>query len=308
MPRRTLSSRTRPSRTSRRFPAAVWLIVSAALSAGGCSPGEAPIQNKGSDTMLEVAAAWSEAYHQQKGGDVEVAGGGSGVGITALIDGTVDVANASRRMKEAEKEKFRAKHPGKEPFEFVVGYDALAVYVHRNNPIEALTLAQLAEIFKEGGSIRKWSDLGIKVPGCESDSILCIRRANNSGTYVYFKEAVLGKTSDYRLDCTAATGSRDLVLRVGNTPCAIGYSGMGYKTDKVKFVKIKKTADSPAVAPSVAAALDKSYPISRPLFVYTVGEPQGRIRAYIDWIRSDAGQEVLKKIGYVPLPPDQRTK
>jgi phosphate transport system substrate-binding protein len=261
------------------------------------------IQNKGSDTMIELAQAWAEAY---EAASVEVSGGGSGVGIAALINGTVDIANASRAMEEKEIKAAKDKN-GKEPVLYVVGYDALAVYVHKDNPLEEISMEQLADIYGETGKVTKWSQLGVKVPGCKSDELVRLSRQNNSGTYEYFREAVLGKNGKYKLGTIDATGSKDLVTQVANNPCAIGYSGMGYKTPGVKFLKVKK-GDGKAIGPSVEATHNKTYPISRPLYMYTLGEAKGALKAYIDWVRTDTGQEVLAKIGYVPLKDGERVK
>ena len=168
-------------------------------------------------------------------------------------------------------------------------------------------MEQLGEIYGDKGKITKWSELGVKVPGCASDEIQRVSRQNNSGTYEYFKEAVVGKARDYKLGSIDASGSKDLVKLVANTPCAIGYSGMGYKTPEVKFLKVRgKTGDG--VLPSVEAVHAKTYPISRPLYMYTLGEATGHLKAYIDWACSDAGQDVLARIGYVPLQANERTK
>jgi phosphate transport system substrate-binding protein len=284
-------------------------FLSLALCVGlaACSPSKPAIQNKGSDTMIEVAQAWAEAYSQShKDASVEVSGGGSGVGIASLIDGTVDIANCSRAMSASEMESAKQKR-GKDPVLHVVGYDALAVYVHKDNPLEEITMEQLGEIYGDKGKINKWSDLGVKVPGCANDEIQRISRQNNSGTYEYFKEAVVGKARDYKLGSIDATGSKDLVKLVATTPCAIGYSGMGYKTPEVKFLKVRGKTGA-GILPSVEAVHAKTYPISRPLYMYTVGEAPGPLKSYIDWVRSDAGQAVLEKIGYVPLQPAERFK
>jgi phosphate transport system substrate-binding protein len=147
--------------------------------------------------------------------------------------------------------------------------------------------------------VTKWSQLGIKIPGCENDEIVRLSRQNNSGTYEYFKEAVLGKEVGYKLGTIDASGSKDLVKQVANSPCAIGYSGMGYKTPDVKVLKVKK-ANGTAVLPSVEAVHDKTYPISRPLFMFTLGQPQGAVADYLAWVRGP-GQDIVTKIGYVPL-------
>jgi len=261
------------------------------------------IQNRGSDTMIELAQAWAEKYVPT---DVEVSGGGSGVGISAMIDGKVDIANASRLMTDKELEAAK-KNTGKEPKLHVVGYDALAIYVHKDNPLEEISVEQLKDIYGDGGKITTWSQLGVKVPGCSSDKLVLVSRQNNSGTYEYFREHILGSKGKYKLGTIDQSGSKDVVALVGKTPCAIGYSGMGYKTDAVKFLKVK-IKDGKGVLPSIEAVYAKTYPISRPLFMYTLGEGTGSIKAYLDWVCSDEGQAVCKEIGYVPLKPEERTK
>ncbi len=276
-----------------------------ASAAGGAPEEAAPakrtvIQNKGSDTLVNVAQAWAEEYAKVKSNvAVAVTGGGSGTGISAMINGTVDIANASRKMKDKEIE--AAKKNGIEPLEHVVGYDALGVFLHKNNPINEATLEQLAKIYGEGGEYEKWSQLGVKVPGCDSDEIVRVSRQNNSGTYAYFKETVLGKGKEYKLGSRDMHGSKDVVDLVANTPCAIGYSGLAYATDEVKMPCVKKDAEAQCVAPSVATASDGSYPIARPLMMYTAGQPKGEIKAYMDWILSDVGQCIILNKGYAPV-------
>lgn len=251
--------------------------------------------------MINLAQAWAEEYNKiNPEVSIQVSGGGSGVGIASLIDGVTDLANASRKMKD--KEKTRAtENTGKAPQEFIVGLDALAVYVHKDNPMDEISLQELAEIYGDGGETTTWGQLGVENTGCKSDEITRVSRQNNSGTYVYFREAVLGKGRDYKLGSIDQSGSKDVVALVSSTPCAIGYSGMGYKTDDIKWLKIKRTKDDTAVGPSVATAADGSYPIARPLHIYTLGEPTGVIKEYLDWINSPAGQKVVLDLGYVPM-------
>ncbi len=259
----------------------------------------AVIQNRGSDTLLNVAQAWAEAYATVNPNvAVAVTGGGSGTGISAMINGNVDIANASRKMRDAEIAK--ARENGVEPIEFIVGYDALAVYLHEDNPIESLTLAQLKAIYGEGGPVTRWSDLGVAVPGCGSDEIVRVSRQNNSGTYVYFKEAVLGDDTEYRLGSNDMHGSKDVVDLVENTPCAIGYSGLAYATEHVGMPCVAVEDGGDCVAPTIATAVDGSYPIARPLMMYTAGEPQGAVKDYMDWILSAEGQCLILDRGYAP--------
>jgi len=256
------------------------------------------IQNKGSDTLVNVAQAWAEAY-QGVNPDLAIAvsGGGSGTGIAAMINGTVDIANASRKMKD--KEKKMAKDRGQNPVEHIVGYDALAVYIHKDNPAKDMTIEQLAEIYGRKGKASKWSDLGVTVPGCD-DKIVVVSRQNNSGTYAYFKKAVLGKGNKFRQGTLDMHGSKDVVDLVEKTPCAIGYSGLAYATDHLTMVCVSK-GGAECVSPSVETAGDGSYPIARPLMMYTNGEPEGDIKTYMDWIMSDEGQCIILKNGYAPV-------
>jgi phosphate transport system substrate-binding protein len=262
----------------------------------------ASIQNIGSDTMVNLAQAWAEAYSKAHPKiSVEVSGGGSGVGIAALINGTADVANASRQLEPAELEK-ATKQAGKAPIEHVVGYDGLAIYVHKDNPLDHISIEELSEIYKEGGKISKWSELGVaSVPGAKGDEIVRVSRQNNSGTYHYFREHVVGKKNDFKPGSLDMNGSKDVVELVARTPGAIGYSGLGYATPGVKFIKVSKAKGEPGVTPSVATVLDKTYPISRPMFMYTPGEPPAHVKDYLAWVTTEAGQKIVETTGYVPL-------
>ena len=251
--------------------------------------------------MVNLAQAWAEEYAAvEPSVSVEVAGGGSGTGIAALINGTVDIANASRHVEPQESEQAR-KNTGKEPREFVVGWDALAVYVHKANPLDEITLSQLAEIYGESGKCTRWSQIGVKMPA-GADEIIRVSRQSNSGTYVYFREAILGKGKDFKLGSRDMHGSKDVVELVSKTPGAIGYSGMGYATPDVKMLRIAKKIGDPAWAPTVENTVNHTYPIARPLFMYTLGEPSAPVKRYLDWIHSEAGQSIVTKSGYVPLP------
>jgi phosphate transport system substrate-binding protein len=282
------------------------------VSCGGsgqqtAKPANTVIQNKGSDTMVNVAQVWAEEYRKAAPDvEVEVSGGGSGVGIAALLKGAVDVANASRDIKPSESEQ-AARNTGKQPVGFTVGFDALAVYVHKDNPLSEITLAQLEDLYAEGGKTTKWSELGVKIPGVADDTIVRVSRQSSSGTYEFFREHALGN-KDFRLGSRDLNGSKEVVELVGSTLTAIGYSGMGYATPAVKMLKVAKAKGEPAISPTVAAVHDKSYPLARSLHVYTLGEPQGAVKAYVDWILSDAGQKIVEDSGYVPVPPDQRPK
>lgn len=260
------------------------------------------IRLTGSDTMVNLDQAWAENYKKVKPDvSVQVAGGGSGVGIAGLIDGILDIAASSREMQPEEIARV-TKTAGAEPKGFVVGLDALAVYVHEGNPVQSISLEELAEIYGDGGQLLKWSQAGIKNTACASDEIIRVGRQNNSGTYVYFREAVLGTTREFRLGSIDQSGSKDVVALVSRTPCAIGYSGMAYAMPGVRALKISKKKGEPGFAPTVESALDKTYPIARPLYLYTRGTPTGPTREFIDWTLGEAGQQVLKDIGFVPAP------
>jgi len=274
------------------------LFISAALGACGGGEQRQVIQNKGSDTLVNVAQAWAEAYQGVNPAVVvAVSGGGSGTGIAAMINGTVDIANASRAIKD--KESKLAKDNGQNPVKHIVGFDALAVYLHADNPLEEISLEQLAEIYGDGGSYLKWTDLGVEVPGCQDQEIVVVSRQNNSGTYAYFRETVLG-IGDFKLGTRDMHGSKDVVDLVEKTPCAIGYSGLAYTTEHVKLGCVSTKAGGDCTNPSVPSAIDGSYPIARPLFMYTNGEPTGIIGEYMNWIMSNDGQCIILNKGYAP--------
>ncbi len=271
---------------------------SSAVGSGEASGSQTTIQNKGSDTMVNVAQAWAEEYRTIRPDvGVEVSGGGSGVGIAALIKGTIDIANASRNMKPQEIAQARA-NTGKVPVEFIVGYDALAVFVHKDNPLEEISIAQLAGIFSEKGTITKWSQLGVRIPNTRHDKIVRISRQSSSGTYEFFREKVLNK-KDFKLGSLDMNGSKEVVELVSGTPTSIGYSGMGYASAGVKMLGIQKEPGKLAVAPTRQTTLSKEYPIARSLQVYTLGQPVGAVKDYIDWIMGADGQRVLEESGYV---------
>ena len=259
------------------------------------------IQNAGSDTMVNLAQAWAEEYATVESNvSIEVSGGGSGTGIAALTSGTVDIANCSRQIASEEVERIK-QNTGEAPKEFIVGYDGLAVYVHKDNPLAEISIEQLASIYGEGGNITQWSQLGIENSKCLNDEIIRVSRQSNSGTFVYFRTAILGKNRDYKLGSRDLHGSKDVVELIAHTPCAIGYSGMGYATEEVKMLKIAKTAGDTAYGPTAQGVLDGTYPIARPLYMYSLGTPEPQEQSYLDWIFSPAGQGIVEKTGYVPI-------
>jgi phosphate transport system substrate-binding protein len=275
-----------------------------ALLACGCgkpADNSKAIRNEGSDTMVNIAEAWAEQYHREHPNvRVQVLGGGSGVGIASLIDGNCDMANTSRKMKKDEIEAARRKR-GADPHEHIVGYDALAIYVHKRNPLDSISLEQLADLYGEEGKITRWSQLGVPEGALGTDKIIRVNRQSGSGTYAYFREAVLGKGKDLKLGSIDANGSKDAVSLISRTPAAIGYSGMGYATSDVKVLCVSKRPGMPGVAPSVENARNGSYPITRPLQIYVIGQPAGPVKDYLDWILSREGQEIVLQLGYVPV-------
>ena len=222
---------------------------------------------------------------------IQVTGGGSGTGIAALIDGTTDICQASRAMKQEEKDKLKA-NKNVEAVETPVALDALAIYVNKENPVTALTLEQAQKIFL--GEITDWKDVGGK-PG----KIVLYGRENSSGTYVYFQEHVL-KGKDFPPAYQALPGTGGVVDAVSKDKGGIGYGGIGYAKD-IKTLNVAKDKDTAPVEPTMANVLNNSYPISRQLFWYTAGPPQGSVKPLVDWVLSPEGQKLVSEKGFYPL-------
>jgi phosphate transport system substrate-binding protein len=260
------------------------------------------IQNKGSDTLVNLALAWAERYqnlHPEI--EISVSGGGSGTGFTSLVNGTVDIANASRQIKAEEVQ--QAKANGFEPVEFTVANDAIAVIVNPGNPVSKLTLEQVSNIYQ--GKINNWQEVG-----GEDRPIVRLSRETNSGTHVYFLETVirLGDSKNksfFSADTLLLPSSEGIISEVRDNPNAIGYDGLGYVTAEVKTIALAKKVTDPYVLPSAATVTDNSYPISRSLFMYTRGQPSGAIKDYIDWILSAEAQQFTIQLGFVPLAKTQ---
>ena len=272
---------------------ALTLGISASLIS--CGKKGDVIEVNGSDTMLQVGLAWAETY-QAKHPDVliNVSGEGTGTGVTAMINGTADFAQASRPFKESEIADIVAAR-GVEPVEHIVGYDGIAVFINPNNPVKEVSMAQLKEIYAEGGSINNWSQLG--GPDLEIERF---GRSNSSGTYGFFQSAVLGKGTEYKTGTGAQPGSAAVVKLCVTTEGGIGYSGMGYKTDEVGWLAVSKDGGK-AFEPSNETVGSGDYPIARNLYIYTLGKPEGAVKEYMDWIMGPEGQEVLAKEDFVPL-------
>ena len=287
---------------SRALPGIILLLLLlTACGAGGEASSSSPtasIENKGSDTIVNLALAWAEAY-QGMHADVRISvtGGGSGTGLAALINGTVDIANASRRIKEEELEE--ARKNGIEPVEFIIARDAIAVVLHPDNPVIRLTLQQLSDIYS--GKITNWSAVGGK-----DRPIVCLSRETNSGTHVYFLETVLRlgdkeNTTLFAMETLLLPSSEGIISEVRQNENAIGYDGLGYVPDDLKIVAVARTETEPYVLPMVSTVNDKSYPVARDLYMYTSGEPSGAIKDYIDWILTSEAQDIVIELGFVPV-------
>jgi phosphate transport system substrate-binding protein len=258
------------------------------------------IQNIGSDTMVNLAQAWAEEYAQvEPSVSVEVSGGGSGTGIAALINGTADICNSSRKMEPDEIARVKAA-TGAEPALNIAGHDGLAIFVNKQNPLDEITIKQLGEIYGEHGSVKSWADLGANIPACRDNKMILVSRQSNSGTYHYFREAVIGKQTDFRLGTLDLHGSKDVVELVSRTPCAIGYSGMGYATSHVKMLRVARAPGEQAYEPNVANTQAGTYPISRPLYLYTRAQVSPAVQNYLKWIETEPGQKIILASGYVP--------
>ncbi|HOP99011.1 MAG TPA: phosphate ABC transporter substrate-binding protein [Verrucomicrobiota bacterium] len=255
---------------------------------------------KGSDTLVILAQKWAERYMStQPETKIQVTGGGSGIGFAALQNGQTDIANASRPIKPAERAAcIRAFNAN--PREYKVALDGLSIYVHSSNPVSELSIEQLEQIFT--GKIRNWKEVG------GSDlPVTVISRENSSGTYEFFKEHVL-KGKDFVSSAQTMPGTAAVLKSVTDEPKAIGYGGAAYGHD-AKVLKIKATADSPAVEPTEENVVSQKYPIWRYLYNYLdPAKDKDEVAAYLKWIRSDEGQKVVKEVGYYPLPKDLREK
>jgi phosphate transport system substrate-binding protein len=279
-------------------------LLGACAAADSATPVEAArmtsIENKGSDTIVNLALAWAEAYRDVRPqASISVTGGGSGTGIAALINGTVDIANASRQIKEEERQQALAN--GVDAVEFVIARDAIAIVVNHANPIEQLSIQQLSDIYS--GKIYNWNQVG-----GEDRPIVRLSRETNSGTHVYFLEQVVrqGDNDDRTLfsrDTLLLPSSEGITAEVRDNPNAIGYDGLGYVTDELKVIAVAPTPDGPYVMPSPETVNNLTYPIARDLYMYTVGEPSGEVLAYLEWIMDTQAQDIVAELGFVPIKP-----
>jgi len=282
-----------------RILALVPLLVAPFATVSAVETQRTLIQNRGSDSMAIAVVRWSEQYKRNNTAiGVAVSGGGTGTGIAALLNGTVDIANASRAMNSREIN--LAKERGIAPVQHIIGYDAVAVYVHKDNPVKSLSFSQLADIYGDGGKTELWTDLGIEVPGCGDQKIVRVGRQNSSGTYAYLRKNVLGGKR-FKQGMLEAQASKDLVGLVVKTPCAIGYSSFAYATPDVKLACLTENSDESCSIPGIKGVTEHTYPISRPLYMYTNGPASGDVKNYLDWILSDEGQCILLNNQYAPV-------
>ena len=269
----------------------VGVVLTAAVLVTGAKASE-KITVKGSDTMVILAQRWAEEY-MKKNQDVviQVTGGGTGTGISALINGTTDICNASRPMKDSERQKIQEKY-GARGVEIRTALDGVAIYLNEKNPIKELTLGQIKDIYT--GKITSWKQVG----GADKRIIL-YSRENNSGTYVYFKDEVL-MGEDFTATAQNMPGTAAVVNAISKDPWGIGYGGSAYGRG-IREIPVRKDADSPAYAPTMDNIRGGKYPISRFLFMYVVRKPEGALKAYIDWILGDEGQKLVAEVGYFPI-------
>ena len=255
------------------------------------APAPDRITVKGSDTMVILAQKWAEVYMQSNPNAViQVTGGGSGTGISALINGATDIANSSRKMKPTEKEKLKARY-NTLGVEIACAKDGITVYLHPSNKIKELTLKQLSEIYK--GNVKNWKEVG----GADAP-IKLYGRENSSGTYVFFQENVV--KGDYAANCQTLPGTAAVVNAVKKDPNAIGYGGAAY-AEGIELCKVKKDDKSPAYLATAETIKTGEYPITRFLFMYLKSKPTGAMKAYIDWILSPEGQKLVVETGYFPV-------
>jgi phosphate transport system substrate-binding protein len=268
-----------------------FVLALAAALAVAPAVASAAVTVKGSDTMVILAQRWAEEFMKKNPAKkVQVTGGGSGVGIAALVNGTTEIANASRSMKAAEKAKVRDRY-NVLPTEIPVAKDGVTVYVHESNGVSQLTLAQLHDIF--AGDVTSWKQVG----GADAPIVL-YSRENSSGTYVFFKETVL-KGDDYAASAQTLPGTAAVVNAVAKEKNGIGYGGAAYAKG-IKEVKVVG-ADGQGYLPTAENVAANRYPLSRPLFMYTRGRPAGEAKDFIDFCLSAEGQQVVTKVGYFPI-------
>jgi phosphate transport system substrate-binding protein len=270
------------------------LILTGAIAVftAAAAAAKTTITVKGSDTMVIMAQRWAEIYmNSHPDVSIQVTGGGSGTGISALINGTTDVCDASRPMKASEREQLKARFSSL-GVEIKSAKDGLSVYLHETNPVSELTLDQIKGIYT--GDITNWKDVG----GADA-KIVVYGRENNSGTYVFFRDNVL-KGKDFTSTMQSLPGTAAVVNAVGKDKLGIGFGGAAYAKG-IKFAKVKKDANAPGIAPSPETVKDGTYPITRFLYMYLKSRPTGELKNYVDWILGPEGQAIVSQVGYFPV-------
>lgn len=247
---------------------------------------------KGSDTVLPLSQKEAESYLKANtSASITVTGGGSGVGLSALVAGTTDIAQASRKIKFSEKQKLQEQ--GKTAKEVVIAYDAIAVIINPSNRVKKLTREQLEGIFT--GKITNWKELG-----GDDMKIVPYSRETSSGTYEFFKENVL-KNKNYMNGIMSMPATGSIIQSVSQTKGAIGYVGLAYLNSSVTAVAVSYDSGKTYTAPSVATAKNKTYPIVRPLHYYYVSSSEAKVKPFIDYVLSPAGQKIVSEVGYIPV-------
>jgi phosphate transport system substrate-binding protein len=246
---------------------------------------------KGSDTMVILAQKWAEVYMKNNPTtSIQVTGGGSGVGISALINGATDIANASRKMKQTEMDKLKERY-NTLGVEVACAKDGITIYLNPANKIQVLTIDQLGKIFR--GEIRNWKEVG-----GDNQDIKLYGRENSSGTYVFFQENVV--KGDYAPNCQTLPGTAAVVNAVKKDAYGIGYGGAAY-AEGIVICKVKKDDKSQAFVPTTETIKSNQYPITRYLYMYLKSRPTGEMKKYIDWILSEEGQKLVVEMGYFPV-------
>ncbi len=247
---------------------------------------------KGSDTVLPLAQKEAETYMKtNKMAKLTVTGGGSGVGFAALVDNTTDIAMASRKIKMDEKIKLQ--DAGRAYKETIIAYDALSVIVNNENKVSQLTREQLEGIFT--GKIKNWKEVG-----GDDMPMVVYSRESSSGTFEFFKEHVMNK-KNYASSVLSMPATGAIVQSVSQTKGAIGYIGLAYMDKQVKALKVSYDAGKTYIAPSMATAKDKTYPVVRPLYYYYLTTVEKAVKPFVDYVLSAEGQKIVEAVGYVPL-------